>query len=341
MLFGPDKATAGDSHRSAEALARITAIFGKLPGRPDFVRLGGHSLPPFERWLEQGLEATAARRGGLPAGPISFYLPGLLSGPPVSPCPGRDLVGVMVPSRDQVGRAFPLAWVRSCAGGGAARWHEVWQSENGFRARALALLTDAEPLGEAALTMALEQPIEALVEAAPVDPLQIPMGGALEACVGPTAEGCPAHALVTLIDACAAARAGTRTSPSITLEAPTRDAVTTGFWLALSGRLLGYPASRPALLLADDRLVLGLAPGVVAPGLLAALCLGIKAGPRHWSLLSADPAARARSVARLPAGVQGILENQANTFAALIDAIAGPAPVPAPPQVAADIRTDS
>jgi type VI secretion system ImpM family protein len=72
-------------------------LFGKLPAHGDFVRLGCPDSERFERWLIEALERA---RGALPQGSMRFAFrqadPELL------------LVGTWVPSRDAVGRSFPL-----------------------------------------------------------------------------------------------------------------------------------------------------------------------------------------------------------------------------------------
>lgn len=88
--------------------------FGKLPTRGDFLRQGlpAAFLGPWETWLQAGLRCAATRwpadwKSWLLAAPIChFHLAAGLCGP--SPA-----AGLLVPSRDRVGRAFPLtlAWV--------------------------------------------------------------------------------------------------------------------------------------------------------------------------------------------------------------------------------------
>lgn len=88
--------------------------FGKLPGRGDFLRqnLPAAFLGPWEDWLQAGLRCASTRwpadwKSRLLAAPVwHFHVTAGLCGP--SPA-----VGLLVPSRDRVGRAYPLtlAWV--------------------------------------------------------------------------------------------------------------------------------------------------------------------------------------------------------------------------------------
>src|SRR5262245_45252092 len=144
-IFGSGKAAPVAPARPATAPVSpppsVTALFGKLPARRDFVRIGG-SFPGFERWLEEGLEATAARGGPLPRMPVRFYLPGLgtARGATAATATPNDLVGVLVPSRDQVGRDFPLALVQTVLGGPAATLAHTWQASESLFTAAEALL---------------------------------------------------------------------------------------------------------------------------------------------------------------------------------------------------------
>ncbi len=91
----------------------ITGYYGKVPGCGDFVSRGlpYHFVAPWDRWLQKLLSSAATRRGQnwkdwfdhLP--PLAFALsPGV--------CGPAPWTGVWVPSRDQVGRRFPLALCR-------------------------------------------------------------------------------------------------------------------------------------------------------------------------------------------------------------------------------------
>jgi type VI secretion system protein ImpM len=77
-------------------------IFGKIPSHGDFVSRGTGSEVgrAFERWLQMANERLYEAKAQLPAGPLGFSYRG--------PVPDAVLVGVMVPSRDRVGRIFPL-----------------------------------------------------------------------------------------------------------------------------------------------------------------------------------------------------------------------------------------
>jgi type VI secretion system ImpM family protein len=116
----------------AETLPGSPAVFGKLPDRPDFVRLGGGSAG-FERWLEEGLEIVAGKGGGFVTTPVQFLANGGEA--------GNAWSGVLVPSADAVGRTFPLALFRAVAGIGGGTLFERWQEQQRFFAHAEVALT--------------------------------------------------------------------------------------------------------------------------------------------------------------------------------------------------------
>jgi type VI secretion system protein ImpM len=90
---------------------REVAWYGKLPERGDFV---GRGLPPrwradWDEWLQRGLALAATTLG---EGELRERLGGFTPWRYVAlPASGETWCGIMVPSRDRVGRAFPLTLV--------------------------------------------------------------------------------------------------------------------------------------------------------------------------------------------------------------------------------------
>ena len=78
-------------------------VFGKIPSYPEFISIGsrGQTDRSFERWMEMANDQLARSAVELSSAPVGF-------------CYRDDdaasmLIGVMVGSRDKVGRRFPLA----------------------------------------------------------------------------------------------------------------------------------------------------------------------------------------------------------------------------------------
>jgi type VI secretion system protein ImpM len=88
--------------------ARV-GLFGKLPARGDFVRLGlpGSFTEPWDTWLQRALDAARRTMG-------ERWLPAWLEAPvwrfslPAWVCGQGAVLGLMIPSVDRVGRYFPL-----------------------------------------------------------------------------------------------------------------------------------------------------------------------------------------------------------------------------------------
>lgn len=87
----------------------MTGVYGKLPAHGDFVRreLPLSFIQPWDEWLQAGLGAARDALGSefdatcATAPPWRFRLP-------AGACGSCAVVGVLLPSRDSVGRTFPL-----------------------------------------------------------------------------------------------------------------------------------------------------------------------------------------------------------------------------------------
>lgn len=133
------------------ALAPWTGFHGKLPARGDFVRAGlpREFLAPWDAWISAMMAEAQGRLGeawdaawdGAP--PCRFLLAAELCGP-------HRVVGVWLPSRDRVGRAYPLTLVMQDAAGRTGPFME--------RAERAGLAALADGLDPAALALCLAPP---------------------------------------------------------------------------------------------------------------------------------------------------------------------------------------
>ena len=97
--------------RKKETAVGISAVgtFGKVPQMGDFVRAGGRLIPSFEAWLEAGM--AWGEKKHREAWPGIFGAGGTYAftfRPMSSEREGGVLLGLLKPSRDTVGRRFPL-----------------------------------------------------------------------------------------------------------------------------------------------------------------------------------------------------------------------------------------
>jgi type VI secretion system ImpM family protein len=86
------------------------AAFGKVPAAGDFIRANANvePIPALESWITAGMESAGERIQGwseqfLAGAPYAFMFRA-----PRNAAPGKVAVGVIRPSRDAVGRKFPI-----------------------------------------------------------------------------------------------------------------------------------------------------------------------------------------------------------------------------------------
>lgn len=128
------------------AVSRRVGWWGKLPARGDFV---GRGLPPrwrsdWDGWLQRGLALAAAElEGAALRARLAGFAPWRYL---ALPARGETWCGILVPSRDRVGRVFPLTL--------AERWSAAPASPASCAAR-LARLQAAADQGPEALESAI------------------------------------------------------------------------------------------------------------------------------------------------------------------------------------------
>lgn len=88
----------------------IVGYFGKLPSAGDFLRGGvaGEPASGFERWIEQGMQYGGSRRSNWAQAFDAGAIYGFIYRAPPSVAAVSVIAGVVRPSRDTVGRRFPL-----------------------------------------------------------------------------------------------------------------------------------------------------------------------------------------------------------------------------------------
>jgi type VI secretion system protein ImpM len=226
----------------------MASLVGKLPFAADFVRRGAASAASaeFDQWLVRAAETLLLAKAKLPSANVRFAF--------ASPASGSVLAGALAPSRDRVGREFPLAVftvlpMRSVAGKGAAL---IPCAEAFFEA--------AEGLLEASPTLALEALDARLAELPAVDPGALERGAAeasellrqteaaafFEHCFGPLSTAAHGYALHTFAIAARGHDDPQGTTPGTVLDCPAHDRVAAAAWLSLADRLLGPRAAVPS-----------------------------------------------------------------------------------------------
>ncbi len=288
---------------NANSAASGPIVIGKLPSAGDFVRLGAGEpgAVAFFDWLEAATAECLRAGAPLPATPLAFLQAGG-SG-------GDGLAGVLVGSRDRVGREFPLAVFHRLPGAWvAAAPLGLVALDLPFFAEAAALLGAARALDAAAFlerARALPAPSQAALLRAEADAEALlaetsfsTLQRVLPQALGP---GRAPFALQTAVTAAEAAGRG-----GIALLAPAPDQGARALWAGLVGRVSREPARiswiGPAR---EGQLFLSVGP-LPATALLAHTAPD-RAGARVWSLVTEKPEALAAAEAALRPGLRQAL----------------------------------
>ncbi len=245
-------------------------LCGKLPACPDFVRenLSDPVSPALLQWMENGVERIAMAGLSLPPSHVRFLfsVPGM----------PKALVGVLAPSRDRVGRSFPVAVfypipVRFIVGNLAA----VPAASEGFFSAAGQLLAESAGLQHPEI-------IDRLRSLAPPDgpslrehalPIRQALAaetaaGFAERLFGELSQGRHAYAYHTFRIAAANGAAHPETRSPTVLDCPVDIDLDLLAWLELADKLLGWTDRVPsafwtALPLPRLLIALGAAPGAI------------------------------------------------------------------------------
>jgi type VI secretion system ImpM family protein len=217
--------------------ARGAALFGKVPVRPDFVRerFAGPAAQRLDAWLIKAMETLAAAKLTLPPVMVRFLF--------AAHEEQALIVGVLSPSRDQVGRDFPICVFSSLPLARAdGQLTGLPVACAGFFDAAEALIGEAPALRESELLAALDAIPLPDVNALPAASEQA--RNALRATeatdfvrrtLGDPASSAPYYGLHTFVTACG----GAPGRPIATvLDCPLRGDVDLMAWLELAERAL-------------------------------------------------------------------------------------------------------
>jgi type VI secretion system protein ImpM len=235
------------------------ALFGKIPARADFVRerCTDRAAQRFDQWLIKAIETMQAARASLPPVMVRFAF-----------CAEEErslLVGVLSPSKDQVGRDFPISVFCSVP---------LAQAESllcGLPLAYGAFLSAAEDLIREIPALSAEEVVARLDQLPAPDPHSLSLGAArvseaLRAAdarelaartLGDPDGAGPAYGYYTFVTAARNASAG---SPTV-LDCPIQIDVDLFAWLALAERLMRGRGTAPSFFWTEEpsaRLLLAL-----------------------------------------------------------------------------------
>jgi len=300
-------------------------LLGKTPRQAEFIRFNAATPLALQLygWMEAGVERARRARVDLPAEPVSFVF--------TAPGQKQALVGLMAPSRDSVGRDFPLAlFTEVSSADTAARLALTPEAFQPFLRAAGALAQDAAELDvplllERAAALPLPGPGDyniakrlldtVLTEHHTVDLLD------------PVVEGAPDggryYALHTFLTACAGERGKEQAPAGVTLDCALSPRVGPVAWLELSARLLRWTHQPPALFWSEGerpRLLISL--GAPSPALFVALAQPGRPGAQVWPLRTERPAAIDHARKGLTAAARQVIDAPTTTLEQLLRALA-------------------
>lgn len=301
-------------------------VFGKVPAAGDFVALNaaGPAARALDGWLRDSIDNLVGRKKPLPQQPARFLF--------------RDVqgtgacIGTMVPSRDAVGRKFPIAIFAYLDMPVAThRFSSLPAAYAPFLDGAAKILAASATLdGKALYGHASMLPLpgpEELEEARvwEVESLQATGGRTLlEALFGPVAGGVQYHAFHLFRIACRQVCGGDPGRASIILECPASDDVQLVFWLRAAYRLLGWKRAPPSFVWSasdsrDSRLLLALGSPDVS--VLHFLADPNVAAERLWPMRTTNVGSMQTGRRNLGPRVLAALEPSAPTAAHILDGL--------------------
>ncbi len=294
-------------------------IFGKVPAQGDYLRAGalGSAARALDGWLAQGLDAQKRAGGKLPAARFLFRCAEV-----------KDvLVGSLVPSRDAVGREFPLCVVATFSAAELAPGFAALPvGFDAFFGGAEALLAGAG----ARKALELADGLRGVVVPAAAE-LGLSLAGLRARFASTPATALledgglvgdvRAYALSTFAAACQSARGTAAGKAAIVLDCPARRPETACAWLDLARRLGGFSEAPPSAFWTSDRLLLGL--GVAASAIVPALARPDAPPQQIWPLHTRNADAAARAKQGLPPAYRRVLDDPHATVDDVLAAAGG------------------
>jgi type VI secretion system protein ImpM len=296
---------------------------GKVPAQGDFVRINAAERTALElvRWLEDAHELL--RRGGssLPSAPICFLFSASLA--------RNVLIGALVPSRDQVGRSFPVAAFAPLESTAAAvHFPLVPLAFNRFLEAVGALLAAVPRLMTSRIVEQLNAlPLPGASEWAVAEhQRRLQLSNSAVALTGQfhqqeDADG-PHYAMRTFLMACAAEKNQEPAKAKVVLDCPlgTDGALP---WLELAGRILQWKTQPPSFLwtqMPAPRLLLSLGP--LPPSALNYVARPEQSVAVYWPLKTSQKAAMAAAKQALSPEQRRAVEDGAVSMDALFSQLA-------------------
>jgi type VI secretion system protein ImpM len=300
----------------------VAGLFGKLPSQGDFVRVNAAPVLTggLDRWLEDNLSALHGAGVDLPAVPLRLFTP-----------LGRGaLMGSLLPSRDKVGRAFPLLVFLVVPEEAVDNYpvalpaYGAWFAQ--AEAVAMGLCRGEEPDPAAALA-GLGPPPQfdpAACHAIERDALGRSVDDFARRLFSPDAgdSGSFAYALACLEAACGRVAGAFPARGGVDLDVPVPDIASLVLWLCLIRRQVAWPTGAPTYLwnMAEGRALVTLGPPSARS--LLAIAGPDRLGDRLWRLDGASSESVSTGASRLKPTVAQALADPGSAASALVSAYA-------------------
>ena len=239
-------------------------FFGKIPAKGDFVRhqVADDAARSFEQWVQESNDMLRGAGGELPTDAIRVVFT-----PPGS---SKTVIAALVPSRDKVGRKFPIVIFALMPSEHAATHFAAlpvaWAA---FLEAAVSLGRQSESMELDALRSAVNGlpsvGMEQLGHAKGIcdRALSHPVQPEVHARLFSAREGSHLYAYHTFLTACADAAKSEPGKASTVLDCPIHVDTDLFVWLELTRRVFGFPKAPPACFWVEDpapRLLLSLGP---------------------------------------------------------------------------------